>query len=121
MLPEQFWKENEHGVKGGIEAGFLSTTLERGVATSYAAGGPGFVFEVRVRVRVRVRIRVRVGMRRDLPSRCGGFGWLSTHRPLSLSPPAPAHVTAHMDTCASLLHLALLLSADQRAGRSTRA
>ena len=47
VLPEQFWKENEYGVKGGIEGAFMSTTDDREVAMRYAAsGGAGFVFEI---------------------------------------------------------------------------
>ena len=32
-LPEEFWKQNQYGVRGGIEAAFMSTTLDRKVAT----------------------------------------------------------------------------------------
>ena len=49
MLPKQFWEANEFGIKGGIETAFMSTTLNRDVALSYAAGdgtGTGFVFEL---------------------------------------------------------------------------
>ena len=55
VLPEQFWKANEYGVRGGIEAAFMSTTVDREVALSYAQGSsagastaltPGFVFEI---------------------------------------------------------------------------
>ena len=35
VLPDQFWKPNEHGVMGGIELGFMSTTTERSVAEMY--------------------------------------------------------------------------------------
>ena len=41
VLPEQFWKPNEFGVKGGIEAAFMSTTSDRAVAVQYAGGAPG--------------------------------------------------------------------------------
>ena len=37
-LPEEFWKANDFGVKGGVENAFMSTTLERDVAMGYAAG-----------------------------------------------------------------------------------
>ena len=39
LLPEQFWKGDESGVKGGIEFGFQSTTREREQAVHYAKGG----------------------------------------------------------------------------------
>ena len=47
MLPEQFWKANEYGVRGGIEGAFMSTTVDRQVAMNYAASGTsGIVFEI---------------------------------------------------------------------------
>ena len=39
MLPEQFWTEDEAGVRGGCEFGFLSTTTDVEVATEYAGSG----------------------------------------------------------------------------------
>ena len=47
MLPESFWKPNEHGVCGGVETAFLSTTNERNVAVEYARskGGVAVLFE----------------------------------------------------------------------------
>ena len=46
-LPEGFRHANDYGVKGGIEAGFMSTTKDKAVAMAYAAsrGGPAVVFE----------------------------------------------------------------------------
>ena len=46
-LPEGFRHANDYGVKGGIEAGFMSTTKDKDVAMAYAAsrGGPAVVFE----------------------------------------------------------------------------
>ena len=35
VLPDAFWTPNEHGVCGGIELGFMSTTTERRVALEY--------------------------------------------------------------------------------------
>ena len=35
VLPKQFWSPNEHGVMGGIELGFMSTTTDRNVALGY--------------------------------------------------------------------------------------
>jgi len=49
-LPDTFWTANEFGVKGGVENGFMSTTLDRGVAMGYAKGDgsrPGIVIEAK--------------------------------------------------------------------------
>ena len=35
VLPEAFWLDNEHGLKGGIELGFMSTTTNRATAVQY--------------------------------------------------------------------------------------
>ena len=35
VLPDAFWTPNEHGVCGGIELGFMSTTTDRRVALEY--------------------------------------------------------------------------------------
>ena len=46
-LPDEFWRPNDYGVKGGVEGAFMSTTTDRRVAMQYAAsGGTGFIFEV---------------------------------------------------------------------------
>ena len=46
-LPPAFWTPNEHGVRGGIEGAFMSSTKDRAVAMQYAAsGGRGIVFEI---------------------------------------------------------------------------
>ena len=37
LLPEQFWKSDDQGVRGGIEFAFLSVTRERDVAMTCAA------------------------------------------------------------------------------------
>ena len=48
-LPDAFWTPNEHGVRGGIEGAFMSTTTDRTVAMQYAAGGgKGIVFEIQM-------------------------------------------------------------------------
>jgi NLR family CARD domain-containing protein 3 len=39
VLPSEFWQANELNVKGGIEFGFMSTTLNREVAMHYASAG----------------------------------------------------------------------------------
>ena len=51
VLPEQFWTPNEHGVMGGIELGFMSTTTERDVALMYMQQrkeAAKMVFEIRM-------------------------------------------------------------------------
>ena len=53
VLPENFWRSNKQGVKGGVENAFMSTTFDRGVAMHYAGSTPGkpaLVFEVRDRL-----------------------------------------------------------------------
>ena len=39
VMPTSFWEKNEQGVRGGVEAAFMSTTTSRAVAVGYA-GGP---------------------------------------------------------------------------------
>ena len=47
LLPNEFWTANQFKVRGGVECGFLSTTLDRKVAMEYAShSGVGVVFEV---------------------------------------------------------------------------
>ena len=48
VLPKhQFWEANAYGVRGGIEAAFLSTTRDEATALGYAKGTRGgFVFEI---------------------------------------------------------------------------
>lgn len=49
VLPESFWTPNELGIMGGVEPGFMSTTLEREVAVGYAGNSPergGIVLEI---------------------------------------------------------------------------
>jgi hypothetical protein len=41
LLPRQFWEEDETGVRGGVEYGFLSTTTNLEVAKQYAGGSRG--------------------------------------------------------------------------------
>ena len=50
VLPESFWRANTHGVKGGIESAFMSTTFDREVAMQYASvpGKPALVFEMQM-------------------------------------------------------------------------
>jgi hypothetical protein len=52
ILPQQFWQRNDHGVRGGIELAFMSTTTDREVALLYAqpnrAGQCSMVFEIQM-------------------------------------------------------------------------
>ena len=51
VLPPEFWTENEHGVMGGVEQAFMSTTTSREVAEGFARGGTGNVamlFKIRM-------------------------------------------------------------------------
>ena len=48
VLSERFWTPNAQGIRGGVEAAFLSTTYDREVALHYASvpGKPAIVFEI---------------------------------------------------------------------------
>jgi hypothetical protein len=50
VLGEKWFKPNQRGVRGGVELGFLSTTLNRDVALEYsgARSGRGIVMEIDV-------------------------------------------------------------------------
>ena len=50
VLPERFWTPDEHGVRGGVERAFLSTTYDLEVALEYASAPdkPSIVFEIQV-------------------------------------------------------------------------
>lgn len=45
-LPRSFHVANEEGVKGGVEFGFTSTTVDRAQALHYAQGGASTVLEM---------------------------------------------------------------------------
>ena len=45
-LPECFWKKNDQGVRGGVDAAFISTTRDRRVAVGYAAGETPMILEM---------------------------------------------------------------------------
>ena len=53
-VPNEFKMPDKHGVRGGVEYGMMSTTLERSVALQYAGGGGGIdgglstIFEIEV-------------------------------------------------------------------------
>ena len=47
VLPISFWEEDKDGVRGGVEAGFMSTSCSREVAIGYAStGSTPMVFEI---------------------------------------------------------------------------
>ncbi|KAK3273740.1 hypothetical protein CYMTET_18034 [Cymbomonas tetramitiformis] len=52
LLPDEFWHPNAHGVKGGVEMAFMSTTTSEEVALQYADSSDerkaAFVFEVQM-------------------------------------------------------------------------
>ena len=45
-LPSSFFEANAEGVRGGIEYGFSSTTIDRAQALHYASGKASTVFEM---------------------------------------------------------------------------
>ena len=48
LLPEAFRTADRFNVRGGVESGFMSTSLDRSVAVSYAASGSvGALFEIK--------------------------------------------------------------------------
>ena len=47
-LPKEFWEKNRFGVRGGVEPAFMSTTLNREVAMTYASDSDvGIVLAIR--------------------------------------------------------------------------
>jgi hypothetical protein len=50
VLPKKFWQPNDMNVRGGIECGFMSTTLKREVALNFAASDdkPSLLFEIQM-------------------------------------------------------------------------
>ena len=64
VLPPEFWTSNELLLRGGVEGGFMSTTLDRAVALAYAGSLPsraGVIFEIQ----------------QGLVDRGADIGWLS--------------------------------------------
>jgi len=74
-LPDNFWQPNEFKVRGGVEFGFMSTTLNGEVAMDYAAGGgAGVIFEIQ----------------QGMVDRGADLSWLSqVVVPLPRPPPSP--------------------------------
>ena len=61
VLPDQFWTPNDHGVMGGIELGFMSTTTNREVALTYMRQSgkvAKMVFEMRMGMIDRGAVRI---------------------------------------------------------------
>ena len=67
-LPDAFWTANEFGVKGGVENGFMSTTLDRGVAMGYAKGDGS-------------RMGIVIEAQQGMVNRGAAISWLSQVRP----------------------------------------
>ena len=47
-LGKEFWEPNAEGIKGGVEFGFTSTTVERAQALHYAQGTTATIFEMQM-------------------------------------------------------------------------
>ena len=78
-LPPEFWKVNRFGVRGGVEPAFMSTTLNREVAMTYASGsGVGIVLAIR----------------QGMVNRGADISWLSQYPHEKECVAAPAHATA---------------------------
>ena len=48
QLPASFWSKDAHGIAGGVEYGFMSTTTEREQALHYADGAASTVVEMQL-------------------------------------------------------------------------
>ena len=78
-LPASFRTPNKFNVRGGIDSAFMSTTINREVAKTYAAsrGGPGIVFSIQ----------------QGMVDRGAEIGWLSQY-PHEKEVRAPRHSAA---------------------------
>ena len=77
VLPEKFFLSDEYNVRGGIELGFMSTTLEREVALSYAGGLTPTVIEMQQGMMFRLRLEIADPARQSPPAithACAGTG-----------------------------------------------
>ena len=78
-LPKEFWTANDFNVRGGVEPAFMSTTLNREVAMTYASGsGVGIVLAIR----------------QGMVNRGADISWLSQYPHEAECVAAPAHATA---------------------------
>ena len=48
LLPAAFWRPDKYGLAGGVEYGFMSTTVDLSQARHYAAGSAPTIFEMRM-------------------------------------------------------------------------
>jgi hypothetical protein len=66
-LPDQFWKKDEFGCRGGVEFGLLSTTARPSVAMQYASdGAQPMIFEIDVGQVKRALSRYTPGLKKLL-------------------------------------------------------
>ena len=79
LLPEKFWKANEFNVRGGVDFGFMSTTLDKNVAISYASA---------TAQRIPVLFQMRMGMI-DRGAPCASEAVLCLVLPTHSGPPLP--------------------------------
>ena len=78
-LPKEFWTANDFNVRGGVEPAFMSTTLNREVAMTYASGsGVGIVLAIR----------------QGMVNRGADLSWLSQYPHEQECVAMPAHATA---------------------------
>ena len=78
-LPRQFWEENEHRVRGGVEKGFMSTSTERAVALDYMhqqGQAAMMLFESTYAASRTPDLHCRIPLtRRAFEPLCGQSGW----------------------------------------------
>ena len=48
LLPAAFWRPDKYGLSGGVEYGFMSTTVDLSQARHYAKGSASTIFEMRM-------------------------------------------------------------------------
>ena len=78
-LPTEFWMPNSFGVRGGVEPAFMSTTLNREVAMTYASGSD---------------VGIVLAIRQGMVNRGADISWLSQYPHEAECVAALAHATA---------------------------
>ena len=78
-LPTEFWTPNSFGVRGGVEPAFMSTTLNREVAMTYASGSD---------------VGIVLAIRQGMVNRGADISWLSQYPHEKECVAALAHATA---------------------------
>ena len=78
-LPTEFWTPNDFGVRGGVEPAFMSTTLNREVAMTYASGSD---------------VGIVLAIRQGMVNRGADISWLSQYPHEKECAAALAHATA---------------------------